>query len=135
MIVLAYPIMLLLIFIPFIVHYMLPPVKGMHGDALRVPFLDDIAKISILSGVLWRKNSRISCSKVLWWTLYVAWCLLCLAITRPQLVGEPIRNNNYGHDILLVTDISVSMLEPDFSYKGRRLDRLTILLNNVRMTA
>ncbi len=125
MIILAYPIALLLVVAPFIVYYLSPVVKGMHGDALRVPFLQDIARINILSGSLWHQKTAADSRRLSWWLLYIAWCFLCLAATRPQLVGEPIRVNNYGHDILLVTDISVSMLEPDFSYQGHRLDRLT----------
>ncbi len=125
MIILAYPWALLLVFAPFIIYFFAPAAKGMHGDALRVPFLKDIARINILSGSLWSRRVSAVNSRSFWWLLYVAWCLLSLAASRPQLVGEPIRINNYGHDILLVTDISVSMLEPDFSYQRQRLDRLT----------
>ena len=46
------------------------------------------------------------------------------ALARPQWVGEPVRVKNFSRDILLVTDISQSMLEDDFSYRGRRLNRL-----------
>lgn len=125
MIILAYPLALLLVIAPFIIYRFAPAVKGMHGDALRVPFLQDIARINILSGSLWSRSTDNDNRRFSWWMLYIAWCLLCLAVARPQLVEEPIRINNYGHDILLVTDISVSMLEPDFSYRGQRLDRLT----------
>ena len=43
---------------------------------------------------------------------------------RPRWAGEPIRIKNEGRDILLVLDISTSMLEPDFSLGGRRINRL-----------
>ena len=125
MITFAYPWALVLVFAPFLMYHLAPAVKGMHGDALRVPFLKDIARINILSGSLWGYGAKYVGSKVHLWLLYIAWCLLSMAVARPQLVGEPIRINNYGHDILIVTDISVSMLEPDFSYQGQRLDRLT----------
>ncbi|MBQ1612303.1 MAG: VWA domain-containing protein [Alphaproteobacteria bacterium] len=125
MITFAYPWALVLVFAPFLMYHLAPAVKGMHGDALRVPFLKDIARINILSGSLWGYGAKYVGSKVHLWLLYIAWCLLSMAVARPQFVGEPIRINNYGHDILIVTDISVSMLEPDFSYQGQRLDRLT----------
>ena len=127
MIVLAYPLAMLLVFAPFAVFYLMPAIKGMHGDALHVPFLKDIARINILSGSLWSRSTGVSSGRLSWWLLYIAWFFLCVAVARPQLVGEPIRINNYGRDILMVTDISISMLEPDFSYKGRRLDRLTAI--------
>ena len=50
MILFACPLMFLLLPLPFLVRRFLPPVKGLHGDALRVPFLRDIADISIRSG-------------------------------------------------------------------------------------
>ena len=43
MILFACPLMFLLLPLPFLVRRFLPPVKGLHGDALRVPFLRDIA--------------------------------------------------------------------------------------------
>lgn len=44
MIQLACPAALLLLLLPFIVRALLPAVKGLHGDALRVPFLNDLQK-------------------------------------------------------------------------------------------
>lgn len=38
MILFACPLMFLLLPLPFLVRRFLPPVKGLHGDALRVPF-------------------------------------------------------------------------------------------------
>ena len=57
MIILLYPWFLILLLLPFVCHHILPPVKGVHGDALRVPFLKDIAKINILSGSLWKRTA------------------------------------------------------------------------------
>ncbi len=38
MIRLLYPWMFVLLLLPWAVYRWLPPVKGLHGDALRVPF-------------------------------------------------------------------------------------------------
>lgn len=118
------PWMLVLLVLPFIMRFFAKPVKGLHGDALRVPFVQDIARINLLSGSLWSKPLN-EVNRLGWRLLYVVWLFLCLASTRPQWVGEPIRVSNYGRNILLVTDISNSMLEPDFSYANQRIDRLT----------
>lgn len=59
------------------------------------------------------------------WLLYLVWALLVMAAARPQWVGEPIRLRNESRDIMLVTDISNSMLEPDFAVSNRKIDRLT----------
>ncbi len=125
MIILQYPVVLGLLLLPFLIYYLLPPLKGVHGDALRVPFLQDIAQINLLAGSLWGQKNQGNSSKLFYAILYISWIFLCLAASRPQWVGEPIRTNNYGRDILLVTDISTSMLEPDFTYNNRRIDRLT----------
>ncbi len=122
----AYPLAFLLLLLPFVIRRFFPPVKGLHGDALRIPFIDDIAKINIKSGNLWgiRGNGSTGWNTPLW-LLYAIFVLLVGAAARPQWVGEPVRLKNYSRDILMVMDISTSMLEPDFVLQGRRIDRLT----------
>lgn len=70
----------------------LPAVKGLHGDALRVPFIGDLVKINLKSGGLWGRSTenpdRISLPLIL---LYLVWALLVAAAARPQWVGEPVR--------------------------------------------
>lgn len=122
----AYPQMFWLLLLPFLLRAVLPAVKGLHGDALRVPFIGDLVKINLKSGGLWGRSTenpnRISLPLIL---LYLVWALLVSAAARPQWVGEPVRIKNYGRDILMVMDISNSMQEPDFALRGRRIDRLT----------
>ena len=125
MIVFLYPFMIVLLLLPFLVRYLLPAVRGIYGDALRVPFIKDFARIEAL-----QKNGVSSPfvspkSKSAFWGLFALWILLVLAEMRPQQIGEPIRLKNDSRDILMVMDISTSMLETDFSYQGKRLDRLT----------
>lgn len=122
----ANPQLFWLLLLPFVLRAILPAVKGMHGDALRIPFLSDLAKINIKSGNIWgisKENSNKITLPLLF--LYLLWSLLVIGAARPQWVGEPIRIKNYSRDILLVMDISNSMLEPDFAIKGQRIDRLT----------
>lgn len=122
----AYPQVFWLLFLPFLIRAILPAAKGLHGDALRVPFIGDLAKINLKSGGLWgitsENPSKISLALIL---LYLVWALLVLAAARPQWVGEPFRLRNHSRDILMVVDISNSMQEPDFALRGRRIDRLT----------
>jgi len=126
MIELAYPQMFLLLLLPLLLYIFLPPFKGLHGDALRVPFLHDISLIKLQSGSIWQgfpANSKILRRFGLY-LLSVIYVLLVVAAARPCFVGEPIRIKNEGRDILLVMDISTSMLEQDFSWQGQRLSRL-----------
>ncbi len=126
MIRLLYPWMFVLLLLPWAVYRWLPPVKGLHGDALRVPFLKDIAQINLKSGSLWRQSADggQGWSKGLA-LLSLVWILLVVAAARPQWLGEPVRIKDYGRDIMMVMDISTSMREPDFVLNRRRIDRLT----------
>lgn len=123
----AYPWAFVLLLLPFAVRFALPAVKGLHGDALKIPFLKDLEKISIKSGSLWQMGSASDekhFSKF-FWMLMIVWVLLVTAAARPQWVGEPIRIKNESRDILMVLDISTSMLERDFAFQGQAIDRLT----------
>ena len=124
-----YPQAFILIILPFLIWYILPVVKGLHGDALKVPFIKDIEKISIKSGGLWSFSKPSDNFNINWAWLYIAYVLLVLAIARPQFVGEPIRVKNEGRDIVLVMDISNSMLERDFNIGNKIVDRLTAVKN------
>ena len=125
MIEFAYPYALGMLVLPFVAYFLLPQLKGMHGDALKVPFVADLKRIEIKSGIMWRgdelKNIHFSRK---FWLVYGIWGLLCVAAMRPQIVGNPVKMENEGRDIMLVLDISTSMLEPDFDYQGRRATRL-----------
>ncbi len=125
MITFAYPIMFLLLLLPWLVRQLLPPVRGLHGDALKVPFLNDIANINQQSGSIWGKNAQSKSNYKGLFLLFVIWGLLTIAAARPQWLGEPMKNKNYGRDIMLVMDISTSMREPDFILNRQRIDRLT----------
>ena len=124
MIVFAYPQMFLLLAVPFVFYYIMPAVKGLYGDALKVPFLDDLKRISLSPGGLWRQTEEKTLLGKRFWLLYIIWALLCLAAARPQVVGEPRRLQNESRDIMLVLDLSTSMLETDFEYRGQRITRL-----------
>ena len=115
-----------LLILPLIWRVILPAVKGLHGDALKIPFLSDLQKISSTQGAIKPLGGQASFQ--LSWraaVLWLIWVLLVIAAARPQWVGEPIKLRSESRDILLVTDISTSMLEPDFVLGRQRIDRLT----------
>lgn len=125
MITFEYPYLVLLIFLPFIIRYLLPAIQGLHGDALKVPFIQDFVNIENKGD---NNKSRFFSSdnklNARWWSLFLVWLFLLLALMRPYMLAEPIRVEGKSRDILMVTDISTSMLEDDFSFQGRRLNRL-----------
>ena len=125
---LMYPEVLWLLLLPMVVRHWWAPAKGLHGDALKVPFVQDLEKINRKAGGLW--NMRAHDDKH-WPTplilLYAIWACLVAALARPQLVGEATRLPSMGRDILLVVDISNSMRQPDFVIGQRRVDRLSAI--------
>ena len=126
MIQFAYPYAWLLLLLPLLIRLVLPAIKGLHGDALHVPFLQDLQNIAQHSSspniLPTPEKTHLSISHFLLWAI---WILLVIAAVRPQFAGTPINIRTESRDILLVTDISTSMLEPDFAINGRRIDRLT----------
>ncbi|MDO5387384.1 MAG: VWA domain-containing protein [Pseudomonadota bacterium] len=124
----ANPEMFWLLVLPFLFRLFMPRAKGMHGDALKIPFLKDIEIISAQSGRGWRSTSgRSAFFSFSFFLLYLVWALLTAALARPQWIGEPIRLPGLSRDILLVADISTSMTEPDFIIGQRHVDRLTAI--------
>ncbi len=126
MIEFALPRLFWLLLLPFAAYWLLPKAKGRHGDALRVPFINDLKYIKSHAEALYVTsiNSNVMLSlKFLY--LFAMWGLLVVAAARPQLVGEPYRLKAENRDIMLVIDISNSMLQPDFSSRQQRIDRLT----------
>jgi Ca-activated chloride channel family protein len=113
---------------------LLPPIKGMHGDALEVPrpFMNAVNKISAKSGKGVAANLDNKTENKLKFTLlYFIWALILCSTARPQIVGEPIQIRSYSREILLVVDISTSMLEPDFKIDNKRSDRLTVVKKTI----
>lgn len=126
MIIFAYPKLFLLLLLPLLFFVIIPPKKQQFGDALKIPFLNDLKAIkedASYSRFLISNKSFTSFLKFVY--LFLIWTLLTIAVARPQLVGEPYRLNANNRDIMLVIDISTSMLNPDFSTQTRRIDRLS----------
>ena len=119
----AYPYLFLLLAVPFILYFLLPAARGLHGDALRVPFLKDIQNINIKSGGFWTMGGNFKISRN-FFILLAIFALLVTAAARPQKIGDPIQIRAHGRDILLVVDLSGSMLNPDLSYNGYSITRL-----------
>lgn len=125
------PAALWLLLLPFAVYFLLPAAKNMYGDALKVPFVADLLKISEQSGGFSLKFRHSASVRLRLALLSLIWLLSVAALCRPQWAGEPQRIKSDGRDILLVVDISNSMSEHDFKYQNKMYDRLTAVKNVV----
>ncbi|MBR6408695.1 MAG: VWA domain-containing protein [Alphaproteobacteria bacterium] len=123
MIYFVYPWLALLFFAPFLMRAFFKSDNSFNQGALKVPFLKDFSFIAKSSNSF-NLNKNLKAFSKSFLFLLLIWSFLVLALMRPVSVSEPIRLQNKGRDILLVTDISTSMLEEDFSYQGRIFSRL-----------
>jgi len=114
----AWPWLFLALPLPWLARRLLPPAAPKAGAALRVPFLEEFDQ-----GRRGPPRRLAACWP--FWLGLLAWALLVTAAARPEWVGEPLELPMSGRDLLLAVDISGSMEEQDFEWKGRRIDRLT----------
>jgi Ca-activated chloride channel family protein len=114
----AWPWLLLLLPLPWLIRRFAPEANTARQAALKVPFLDDF-------NVAEAQNVVSANKPWLLWLAIAAWCLLVLASMRPQWLGEPIEQGISGRDLMLAVDLSGSMEERDFIVGKQRVDRLT----------
>lgn len=112
----------LLLPIPFLVRRFLPAVKNIYGDAINFPFMDMVKQAD--KKTYKNAGSVKSKNKLMMFLLSLVWLLLIVSFARPQYVGDMSNVKKHGRDIMLVLDLSESMLIEDFAYNGTRVNRL-----------
>ena len=106
--------------LPFLVYKGLPKARK-YDAALYVPFYHDVVGFEAKH----YSSARTGFIKVL--LLMLMWCLLVLAISRPQWIGEPIALPSSGRDLMLAVDISGSMKIDDMIMDGKQVARITLV--------
>lgn len=114
---LAWPWLLALAPVPWLLRWWLPeaPTRGMQ--ALRVPWYQSV--IGGQASGMRRPLMAIVAGLV--------WLLLTGAAARPQWVGEVQTLPVTGRDLLLAVDISGSMDTQDMVWEGRAVNRLSVV--------
>lgn len=115
---LVWPWLLLLLPLPLLVRWLLPPATT-PMPALRVPWRDADFRAIAGRGAGVRRGLGIG---LLAW---LGWALLCVAAARPQQFGEILQPPQSGREMMLALDLSGSMGEGDMLLGGRPVDRLT----------
>ncbi|SFB32529.1 Ca-activated chloride channel family protein [Rhizobium sp. NFR07] len=108
---LEFPWLLLALPLPFLVWFLMPP-KRETSASVRMPFFDQIAKAagiepsegSVIAHRSWPQSI----------VLALSWCLIVIALARPQYVEPPLEKKEPQRDILLALDLSQSMETRDF---------------------
>src|SRR5215471_13366549 len=108
--------------LPLLIYWLLRPYKE-EQDSLRVTFFQYISSslgITPQPGAVVPKTNWLQ--KIL---APICWCLIILALARPQFVEPPIQKIQPGRDLMLAIDISQSMETPDFrTPDGKRVRRV-----------
>jgi Ca-activated chloride channel family protein len=105
--------------LPLFIRWLMPVSVAIEHAALKVPFLDDFSA----------DDSRTTLPTRKWPLLLMtlAWCLLVIASTRPQWLGEPVEQAMSGRDLMLVVDLSPSMEAEDMVLNKKFVDRLAVI--------
>lgn len=124
MIVFLYPFLAVLLVLAFAVRHFFSFSKTQVQQALKIPFIKDLKKIESANKNVFAAPSLAYLKMPRFWFLFLIWALVVAALMRPVFFSEPIRIQNKGRDILMITDISTSMLEEDFVFQNRRISRI-----------
>lgn len=114
---LAWPWLLMLLPLPWLLRRRLTPARQRALQALRVPWYTMVGGTA--SG--WIQRPLIAALAT------AVWLLLMLAAARPQWVGEIERLPVSGRDLLLAVDISGSMDTRDMVLDGAAVNRLAVV--------
>ena len=107
----AYPLALLVLPLPLLAWWLLPPQRE-RVSAMRVPFFDQVVAAA---GTEAREGAVVMRRNWLQMMIaIVAWILLVAALAKPEWVGEPIVRTEAARDIMLAIDLSGSMDYRDF---------------------
>ena len=113
---LAWPWALLALPLPWLMRWW-PRRVASEGAALRVPW--SARQLQEIAGGNGRDGARIH--RLLLW---LGWCCLCVALARPQLLGEAVSPPTQARQLMLAMDVSGSMGEPDMVLGRQVVERL-----------
>ncbi|MDH5552113.1 MAG: VWA domain-containing protein, partial [Nitrosomonas sp.] len=115
----AWPLMVLMLPLPWLVWRFVPPATQMMQGVLFAPFVDGYQREKA-TGAIMGTRKKFS---LLFWGAVVCWILLILTIARPQWLGEAIELPETGRNLLLAVDVSGSMEIVDMNDgRSNRLD-------------
>lgn len=114
----AWPWMLLLAPLPWLVRRVLPLARSQE-PALRAPFYEEWRQLGAGQGA---RGGHIRTLPAV--ALWLLWLLLLLAAARPTWIGEAIELPNSGRDLMLAVDISGSMQVEDMQLGKNLVSRV-----------
>jgi len=121
MFVFAYPWLLVLLPLPWLLRMVLPP-RPSDQIAVRVPFGERLTAL-LGRGTATLPRNVVSRSIIV---AIFTWVFIIIAIARPQWLEPPLIKEIPTRDLLLLVDLSGSMDQQDFlDAQGKQVNRLT----------
>lgn len=119
MITFAWPWIFLLLPLPLLARWLLPPADRQIGKALHLPFYTQLpASVGSVGHLRGRLGPILA---------VLAWFLLVIAAARPQWLDDPVDLPLAGRDLMLAVDVSGSMQEQDYQLRSRPANRLDVV--------
>ena len=109
---LDFPWMLIIVPLPLLIWWLVPPHRETSAS-IRLPFFTQVARAAGIEPTEGSVVPKRSWPQVL--VEAAAWCLIVLALARPQYVEPPLVKTEPQRDILLALDLSQSMETRDFA--------------------
>ncbi|MDM9620874.1 VWA domain-containing protein [Rhizobium sp. S96] len=106
------PWALLLLPLPLLVWWLVPPHRETSAS-IRLPFFNEVASAAGVEPTEGSVVPKRSWPQTV--TDVLAWCLIVIALARPQSVEPPLEKTEPQRDILLALDLSQSMDTRDFA--------------------
>ena len=123
MITLSHPWLLLLILLPPMLRFIIPPYRESR-QAIRVPWFRRMATLLQQQPADGAAIADSKTSELLFF--WVFWALIVLALARPQFLEPPVSRVVPTRDLMLLVDLSGSMEAQDFTNsRGETVDRLS----------
>lgn len=118
----AWPWLFLLLPLPLLVWWLLPPYRARQAS-VQVPFFE---RLAAATGQTPQRGAVVLERRAIQMIAAAAiWVLLVAALARPQWVGDPVTREVSARDLILAIDISGSMDQRDFkTTDGQTLTRL-----------
>ncbi len=106
--------------LPFLMYWLLPPLKR-RTAALKHP---NFAPISSVSNIKGSYGAWVSKRNIWQWIILLcSWLALLTALASPRLVGEPKLKVKTARNFIIAADISFSMANTDWVSNGQRVTR------------
>ncbi|PCJ25245.1 MAG: VWA domain-containing protein [Rickettsiales bacterium] len=119
-----WPLMVLLLPVPLIIWFFLPPDKNANSDSspeLLFPYVQ-----RLLTAFERKEVAPSDSKKYFIIMLSLLWASLVIALMRPQWADQMEYDHKKGYDIMLAVDVSASMEALDFSTLTKSISRLDV---------